>query len=72
MEGYWLFRRDCQGNKGGDAVLCMRETLACTAFVIGAESLWVRIKEIDSSADVVGVYYTPLTQDNGVSYSIGN
>lgn len=54
--------------KVGGMVLCIRETLTCTAFVIGAESLWVRMKGTDSSADVVGVYYTPQTQDSGMSY----
>lgn len=32
----------------------------------------MRIKGIDSSADVVGIYYTPHTWDNDISYSIGN
>lgn len=68
MEGCWLFRRDWQGSQGGGMVLRIRETLTCTAFVIGAESLWVRMKGTDSSADVVGVYYTPHTQDSGMSY----
>lgn len=58
MESYWLFKTDKQG---GGVAWYVRERLDCSAFATRddtVESLWVRIKRVDSKTGVVmGVYY---------------
>lgn len=59
--GCWLVRRDSWDRGGGGAALYLREGLDCAACVmvgVMVESLLVRIKGMNSNANVAeGVYY---------------
>lgn len=61
IEGYWLFRGDKPGRRGGGVPWYVRERLDCIVLAIRndvVKSLWVRIKGTDSKADIVmDVYY---------------
>lgn len=55
MWGYDMFRKDRQSKGGGDFALSARERLEYTAPAAKddvVESIWVRIKRIDSKADI--------------------
>ena len=50
IEGYWLFRRDRQGRKGGGVALYVKDRVDCEELILRnsqeqVESLWVRIRD---------------------------
>ena len=50
IAGYWLFRRDRQGRKGGGFALYVKDRVDCEELILRnsqeqAESLWVRIRD---------------------------
>ncbi|GAB0209703.1 hypothetical protein GRJ2_003436000 [Grus japonensis] len=66
MDGYKLFRRDRQGRRGGGVALYVKECFDCLELNDGddkVECLWVTIRGKAKKADMVGVCYRPLNQD---------
>lgn len=66
--GLSVVGKNRQDRRGRSVVLYIKKRSNCTALAVNvgvADSLWVRIKEMDIKADVAkGVYYQPLTQNN--------
>ncbi|GAB0209581.1 hypothetical protein GRJ2_003423800 [Grus japonensis] len=66
MDNYKVFRRDRQGRRGSGVALYVKECFDCLELNDGddrVECLWVRIKGKANKADMVGVCYRPLNQD---------
>ncbi|XP_059582419.1 uncharacterized protein LOC132250144 [Alligator mississippiensis] len=68
IKGYWLYRQDRKGRKGGDVALYVKEQYTSSANSIRpevgqTEVLWVRIQGGQEERDLtVGVYYRPPNQ----------
>ncbi|XP_050797305.1 uncharacterized protein LOC127045326 [Gopherus flavomarginatus] len=68
VDGYSLLRKDRQGKKGGGVALYIKNVHTWTEVEMdigdgSVESLWVRLKGVKNTGDVVlGVYYRPPNQ----------
>ena len=70
MDGYWLFKRDRQGRKGGGVALYVKKDYECVEINNiddKVESTWIRIKAEANKTDIiVGVCYRTPTQNEEV------